>query len=289
MTLGAPVADIHGVVLPARYEIRRITPDIADWVLALNWYTQVCGSSVLSAVHSGELARHTLNAFRQLQVSNRHADMPPSNGLSYMLIDKEYVFKRPESEAHGGGLYWDELDMDDAALNADDEVAKRTLRAGMDFPIVALSQWFDAGAKGDPAIWALRKRTVPMYCLTSDMLDDRERAPWPIRPTGPGQVLQDKGTSTLEGHEGQGLMKALTHFVMRESKARGFRWFEVTCLAPQVHHVFSQPPAPFRGVTTVEMTVRDHEVRDEQGRVHTPLAKSRVNVAWKVWTELLDE
>ncbi len=289
MAPGAPVTNTHGITLPARYEIRQITPDVADWVLALNWYTQICGSDVLSAVHSGELGRHTLTAYRRLRESNRHGDMPPSNGLSYMVVDREYVFRRPGSAAAGGALYWDEIDADDPAL-ADDGLARRRLRDGMDFAVVALSQWYDAGAAGDPAIWALRRRVVPMYCLTSDMLDDRDtRFPQaPRKPTGPGQVLEDKGTSTLEGHEGKGLARALTDFVMKEMKARGFRGFSVTCLAPQVHHIFTHPPAPFRGTTVVEMTLRDYEARDEKGQLYRPLAKAKVDRGWKVWTELLD-
>ncbi|EQL01068.1 hypothetical protein G6O67_002443 [Ophiocordyceps sinensis] len=287
MALGAPVPNTHGIVLPDRYQIRQITPDVADWVLAFNWYTQICGSDVLGAVHSGELGRHTLTVYRQLRESNRHKDMPPSNGLSYMLIDKEYVFKRPESEATGGALYWDGIRVDDAAL-ADDDFSRQKLREGMDFPIVSVSQWYDAGAAGDAAIWALRRRAAPMYCLTSDMLDDRDTSfPQDARtPTGPGQVLEDKGTSTLEGHGGQGLMKGLAHFVMKEMKARGFRGFSITCMAPQVHHVFTHPPEPFKGVTVVEMTLRDHEIKDEKGQLYRPLAKSKVDRGWKVWTEL---
>ncbi|KAK1596080.1 uncharacterized protein LY79DRAFT_667569 [Colletotrichum navitas] len=288
MALGNPVADTRGIVLPSRYEIRQISPAVADWVLALNWYTQICGSEVLSGVHSGELGKATLTAYRSLRESNRHKDMPPSNGLSYMLVDKEYVFKRPESEAAGGGLYWDEIDAEDPAL-ADDQAAKRRLLEGIDFPIVSLSQWYDAGAEGDPAIWALRRRVAPVYCLTSDMLDERDTSTLEAEVTGPGQVLLDKGTSTLEGHEGKGLMKALAHFVMREMKARGFRGIMVTCLSPQVHHVFGSPPAPLRGHTLVEMTLWDYEKRDEKGQVYRPLAKSKVNKGWKVWTELADE
>lgn len=88
MTLGALVADTLGIVLPPRYEIRLTTPDVADWVLALNWYAQICDSDVVSGVHAGELAKATLPAYRRLRELSHDADMPLSSDPSYMTVDQ---------------------------------------------------------------------------------------------------------------------------------------------------------------------------------------------------------
>lgn len=286
MAPGAPVKDTHDIILPARYEIRLCTPDTAEWVSALNWYNQFFGSEVLSGVHAGDLARQVLTVHRTLLDGFRGKDMPPSNGLSYMVIDKEYVYKRPESESTGGALYWHELDVDDPAL-ADDNVAKRKLRDGMDFSIVSLVLSTDDFVPRDTDAWKLRRSVLPKYYLTNEIMEEHDHYPKePRHPTGLGQVIERLGTSTLEGYEGLGLMKKLSHFVLLELRSRGFRGFSIDALAPQVHHVWANPPPGFKATTVAESTLRDYETKDDQGVIYRPFAKSKFDRGWKVWVEV---
>lgn len=98
----------------------------------------------------------------------------------------------------------------------------------MDFALVALSQWYDAGTHGNPAIWDLKRRVAPMYDRRH-VGRDTPFQPHLRKSTGKGQILEDKGTCTLEEHQGKGLMKALAHFVHSNGRAEGERLPRLLC------------------------------------------------------------
>ncbi|KAI1076005.1 hypothetical protein F5B20DRAFT_345410 [Whalleya microplaca] len=284
MAPGAPVHNTHGVELPSRYEIRLITPDMADWISALSYFGHYFDSPIWSAIYEGHQAAQALSTHHACKVFYQMPEMPAKNGLSYCIWDKEFVFRRPESAAKGGACYWDDFDVDDPDLEVN---GRQKLSEALDFPIVSFGLSFDKFLPGHPAGWAAANSAFPLYAPMGRYFEEHDPRPkgsW--EPTGAGQVIERIGTGTRREYAGRGLMKALARFIMFEMKSRGYRAIQIGCGAPQVHHVWSNPPQ-FRSSTLVAFPTWIYE-SEEDGKKVRPYEKSRLANEYLVWTELSD-
>ncbi|KAI1098350.1 hypothetical protein F4804DRAFT_325038 [Jackrogersella minutella] len=284
MAPGAPIRDTHGVELPPRYEIRQVTPDLAGWISALSYFSHFFESQIWSAVYEGRQTIEALKAHHACKPFYELPEMAAKNGLSYCIWDKEFVFKRPESAAQGGACYWDDFDLS----NTDIEVGGRqNLLDALDFPLVGFGLSFDKFLPGDQKEWEAANKALPLNVPMGKYFethDPRPKGSW--EPTGAGQVIERVGTGTRSGYHGQGLMKALARFIMLEMKSKGYRAIQITCGAPQLHHVWSNPPKPFRSSTLGAFPTWIFEM-EEDGKKIRPYEKSNLGNLYLVWTELL--
>ncbi|KAI1442796.1 hypothetical protein ABKA04_004616 [Annulohypoxylon sp. FPYF3050] len=282
---GAPVHDTHGIQLPSRYEIRQVTPDLSRWVSALSYFSHFFGSPIWSAIYEGRQASEALKAHHVCKGFYEMPEMVAKNGLSYCIWDKEFVFKKPESAAKGGICYWDDFDLDDPEINND---GRRKLLDALDFPLVGFGLSYDKFVPGDKKEWDAANSALPMNGPMGKYFEDHDPRPkgsW--EPTAAGQVIERVGTGTREGYHGQGLMKALARFIMLEMKSKGYRGIQINCGAPQLHHVWSNPPKPFRSSTVAAFPTWIFET-EEDGKKIRPYEKSKLGNLYLVWTELLD-
>ncbi|KAI0377201.1 hypothetical protein F5Y04DRAFT_190097 [Hypomontagnella monticulosa] len=285
MAPGAPIHDTHGVELPPRYEIRLVTPELTEWISALSFHTHFFGSPIWNGIYDGQQASMALKAHDICRDFYAMPEMGMKNGLSFCIWDKEFVFKRPESAAKGGASYWDEFDLDDPNLEVDGE---QKLLDALDFPIVSFALSFDKFAPGDPKGWETAFKATPLNLPMGNYYeahDPRPKGSW--EPTMAGQVIERGGTGTRRDYHGQGLMKALSKFVMLEMKSRGYRAIQINCGAPQVHRVWTNPPKPFRSSTLVTFPTWFFEM-EEEGKKIKPFEKSKLPNLYLVWMELLD-
>ncbi|KAI1136417.1 hypothetical protein F5Y05DRAFT_107999 [Hypoxylon sp. FL0543] len=285
MAPGAPVHDTHGVELPARYEIRVITPDLADWISALSFFSHFYESPIWGAIYDGRQATEAVKAYQVCKPFYQMPEMAAKNGLSFCIWDKEFVFKKPESAAKGGACYWDDFDLNDSDLDAG---GRQKLLDALDFPLVGFGLSFDKFLPGDQKEWDAVNAALPLNPPMGkyyEAHDPRPKGSW--EPTAAGQVIERVGTGTRDGFHGQGLMKGLAKYIMLEMKARGYRGIQINCGAPQVHHVWSNPPKPFRSSTVGTFPTWIYETENDEKKVK-PYEKSKLGNLYLVWTELLD-
>ena len=258
--MSSVITDLHGVKLDPRFEIRRLEPKHEEWALAVAMHSNVYQSDVWAGLYIGQQARVCLEGFNIA----KGAYMPAiTDGWALGVFDKEYQYKRPESAATEGALYWHELDGLDTMIETD---GRRVLRDAMDFPLVSVAMGCDAS---DPAkagfTYRLLGRALPMGLFVfSITARKREAEPASAEPAKPeelkaGEVLQRTGTATADGYMGMGLMKATAHFLMHEAKSKGFKQIRLGALSPAVFHVWTNPPAPYRAEATEKLDYRAHE------------------------------
>ncbi|KAI1654483.1 hypothetical protein F4813DRAFT_210068 [Daldinia decipiens] len=282
---GAPIRNNHGIELSSRYEIRRVTPDLAESISALSFFTHYFDSPIWNAIYEGRQASEALKAYHACKPFYEMPEMAAKNGLSFCIWDKEFVFKRPESATKGGACYWNDFDIDDPNLEVN---GRQRLLDALDFPIVGFGLSFDKFAPGDPKGWEAATKATPLNVPMGkhyEAHDPRPKGSW--EPTATGQVIERVGSGTRHGYYGQGLMKALARFIMLEMKSRGYRAIQINCGAPQMHHVWSNPPKPFRSSTLVTFPTWIFEM-EEDGKKVKPYEKSKLPNLYLVWTELLD-
>ncbi|OTA99480.1 hypothetical protein M426DRAFT_67749 [Hypoxylon sp. CI-4A] len=285
MAPGAQVLNTHGVQLPPRYEIRLVTPDLAEWISALSYFSHFFESTVWSSIYEGRLAVQALKAHHACKPFFQMPEMAAKNGLSYCVWDKEFAFKKHESAVNGGACYWDDFDVDDPDLEVD---GRQKLLDALDFPIVSFGHSFDKFVTGDQKEWDVANGALPLNMPIGKYFENQDPRPkgsW--EATGAGQVIERAGTGTRSGYHGQGLMKALATFIMLELKSRGYRAIQINCGAPQVHHVWSNPPKPFRSSTIGAFPTWIYET-EEDGKKVRPYEKARWGNFYYVYVELLD-
>ncbi|ORY65439.1 uncharacterized protein BCR38DRAFT_457594 [Pseudomassariella vexata] len=239
--------------LPSRYEIRTLGPEHSDWANAIVMHSTSFASPVWSKIYS---EGKTGMCYSMFKVGAHLINHQIESGLSLGIFDKEYKFKRPESVATGGKLYWNLND------ESADEVA---LLEQMDFPLVSVAMAYDSSNPLDMARITPLVEIMPLLGVRNRILQERDtRDPKSWQATGPGQVLFRNATATKAGEEGRGLMKLLAQYMMRKSAAEGFRGIQIQCLHDAVNHVWSQPPEPFKGEVVAKFNCasdEDEEVR----------------------------
>lgn len=129
--------------LPARYEIRPLGPEHAEWAAAIVVHSNVFHSTVFAPVYPDNQAVR----FRQaLQAAGYLVDHQVKSGLSFGVFDTEYPFKQPGSAAGvgGGTFYYEQL-----SAEGDDVRTGEDILAAMDFPLVSVALAYDGVDKLD--------------------------------------------------------------------------------------------------------------------------------------------
>ncbi|TKA70416.1 hypothetical protein B0A49_06214 [Cryomyces minteri] len=148
----------------------------------------------------------------------------------------------------------------------------------MDFPLVSVALAYDQNDPLDMAKVMPLVEVLPLFGTfyhVIEVLDKRDPTSW--KATGPQQVLMRNATSTRHDYEGEGLMKKLAQFLMREAKLEGYRGIQIECLHDAVTHTWCHPPQPFKGELIAEVDMETYEEEAEDGkrvRVFAP-AKQR--------------
>ncbi|KAM0258672.1 hypothetical protein ACHAQJ_003680 [Trichoderma viride] len=262
--------------LPSRYEIRPLEPKHGAWAKAIVALSNVYQTSIWTASCPENLTRRAYETYKSMTYLIQHQI---ESGHSLGVFDKEYKFKQTESVITEGNIYWD---LDDEAADAS------KLLEQMDFPLVSVAMAYDSFDPLDPEKLTNMMVALPGFGPAMSALaaaDGREIGSW--KATGPGQVLFRAATSTRHDHEGKGIMKALSHYLMRASAAKGFRGIQIECVSDAVTHVWSHPPEPFHTDLVSEINSMDVAAEDESGRKFYPLRPSKQRLC-KLYCRLQD-
>ncbi|KAK8030070.1 hypothetical protein PG993_011361 [Apiospora rasikravindrae] len=252
--LPPPVANTHGIELPARYRICLLTDEYTDWVKALYSDGFLLRATPWVAMNrtappGRSRVNLALSAFTELDGFHRYL---VNSGLSYAIFDTEYAFQRPGSAEAGGHLYWDDggvflgqhehqrqQNRGDYDEDEEDDAKVNRLVEGMDFPLVCYGLSYDAfapyPAETQKIVNAFYPLRGPMFEYIDQHLDKRPRDhPDRQPPTRPREILMRNGCITKRGYEGRGLMTALNRFIALEARARGFRGLSLGTNSPTV-------------------------------------------------------
>ncbi|RFU72739.1 hypothetical protein TARUN_9519 [Trichoderma arundinaceum] len=250
--------------LPPRYEIRSLELKHHDWAKAIVALSNVYNTTVWTASCRQNLTRRTYDTYKSMTYLIQHQI---ESGHSLGVFDKEYKFKRSESVATGGNIYWN---------LANETADAKDLLEQMDFPLVSVAMAYDSFDPLNLEKLVDMMAALPGFgpAMTSlNAVDKRNIDSW--RATGPGQVLFRAATSTRQDYEGKGLMKALAHYLMRASAAKGFRAIQIECVSDAVIHVWSHPPEPFHTDLVGDINSMDVKAEDKTGAKYYALRPSK--------------
>ena len=255
----------------SRYEIRQLTPADVDAAQAVISHSNAFYSPIWSVVYDPyETAMKLFQAKYLIQYQIE-------SGLSYGVFDTQYQYKRPESAATNGKVYWD---VNGPATDA------ATLLEQMDFPLVSIALSYDQFHPLDMAQMAPLITALPLFGTVYGTLaaaDNREPTDW--HATAAGQVLMRNGTSTRADYEGQGIMKKMAHWLMREAKLKGYRNIQIECGHDAVTDAWLHPPAPFTGELISSFNAATYEEDSPNGEKLHPFSPSKQLVT-KVYVTL---
>ncbi|KJZ75280.1 hypothetical protein HIM_05206 [Hirsutella minnesotensis 3608] len=260
--------------LPPRYEIRVLGPEHIEWASAIVIHSNLYHSPIWPAVYPNDRAARVYKAFNSIYYLVRHQ---VESGYSLGIFDKEYQFRRPESAATGGQLYWDQKDL---------EASGEKLLEQMDFPLVSVALAYDGINPLDHDKMKGLMESLPMlgtaYALL-ERLDSREKSSWEAQK--PREVLHRNATSTRHEYEGKGLMRKLANYMMRTAAAEGFRGIQIEPLSDAVAHVWANPPAPFTAEVVSTFHMASWEEENEKGEKYNPFYPASQRVS-KIYTTL---
>ena len=265
--------------LPPRYEIRKLTPEQIPWATAVVSHSNAFHSPVWTKVYPQDIAKRFYEVMKTADYLVRHQ---VESGMSYGVFDLEYQFKRPESAAAGGALYFDTTD-----LTLD---SARAL-SQMDNPLVSVALAYDQINPLDMEQLGPLIQTLPLFATLYGILESLDqRAPESWKATGPRQVLMRNATSTRVDYERGGLMKKLAQFLMRQADALGYRGIQIEAAHDAVAKTWLEPPEPFRGELVGRFDCGTYEVEEERegektGRMVKPFAPS-VQAISKIYCHL---
>ncbi|KAI0130478.1 hypothetical protein BJ170DRAFT_316110 [Xylariales sp. AK1849] len=249
----------------SRYEIRKLDESHIEWALAITSHSNTFHSPMWTPLLRGSLTLSCYTSFKVDEYIIRHQIL---SGHSLGAFDREYSFKRGESEATGGKLWW----------NLDDETAgAEQLLEQMDFPLVSVALAYDAMDPLDMALVAPSFEAFPGFATTVEeltMLDTREPATW--EASKPGELLLRSATSTRAEYEGRGLMKLLAHDMMARAAQQEFRAIQIESTHPAVTHVWEHPPPPFKGVVVAQLHTKTFSETDDKGEKTYPFSDADV-------------
>ncbi|KAL3953961.1 hypothetical protein ACCO45_011917 [Purpureocillium lilacinum] len=260
--------------LPDRFEIRVLEPKHLEWAAAIVSHSNLFHSPVWPVIYPELKAKRAYAAQKEARYLVNHQI---ESGYSLGVFDKEYQFKRPESAATGGALYWDE---------ADEDASGATLLEQMDFPLASVALAYDSfqparhGQDGRADRGAAR--VSDLYTILGSR-DRRDPEAWKAK--APGEVLFRNATSTRHDYEGMGIMGITARYMMREMAKQGFRGIQIECAADAVNYVWSNPPAPFKGEVVSDFDMGTYEEEGEDGQKRNPFYPSKQR-ATKVYCTL---
>lgn len=245
--------------LPSRYEMRVLEPKHIEWASAIVIHSNIFHSPMWTALYPDNKTARAYDGLKHATYLVKHQ---VDSGHSLGVFDKEYRFRRQESAATDGALYWD---------TSDEGADAEKLLEQMDFPLVSVALAYDSFNGLDMEKMAGLMGVLPLYGPVYHVLaanDKRDAKSW--RANRAGEVLFRNATSTRCDHEGKGIMKALAQHMMRTAAAEGFRGIQIECLSDAVNHVWSNPPAPFRGEVVSEFHTMTYEEKDDKGETGHP-------------------
>ena len=238
--------------LPDRYEIRRLTSEHTPWVKAIVIHSNIAHSPVWTKIFPTNRAQKMYDMFHAADYLCKHQI---DSGHSFGVFDLEYKYKRAESEATGGKLYWDE---------ENPAVSDAELLQQMDFPLASVALAYDGVNPLDMEEVMKLVAVLPQFGTVYhhlEVLDPRPPASW--KATGPNQVLMRNATSTRHDAETKGLMRRLAEFLMRYAAELGFRGAQIECLHDRVTEVWSNPPKPFEGRVVCQFEIAGYKEEQE--------------------------
>lgn len=261
--------------LPPRYEVRTLGKEHEVWASAIIYHSFVHSNKLWAELYPEK--DKTLRIYSAVVAGQAIVSHQARSGLSLGIFDKEYRFKRPESEKTGGKLYWDFLNTD---------ATRQELLDQMDFPLVSVAMAFDLYDPPTQILVDATIRALPPAEKIFSILEGRDgRDPKVWEATGPGQVLMRFATATREDATGLKLMKTMAHYMMHKAAEDGFRAIDIECFSPAVHHVWANPPSPFKGNLISEVDVYNYEEENDEGTKVYPMRPANARVT-KVYVEL---
>lgn len=172
--------------LPSRYEIRALEPKHLEWASAIIVHNNIFHSTIWSILYPEDKTRRAYSGLKETEYLVKFGI---DSGHSLGVFDLEYQFKRPESAATAGGLYWN---------TADETASAEALLDNMDFPLVSVAigydgfdavDWEHKDDRMDGLLKVLPLRRTMGLILNSR--DKRQPASW--KPTHRGEVLFSEG------------------------------------------------------------------------------------------------
>jgi len=243
---------------PVRYEIRQLTSADLEAATALLVHANMFHSPLWAVVYA---SRATELALAMTEPSKYLVQHQIDSGLSYGVVDTQYQYKRAESAATGGKLYWD---------FADTKAAGATLLEQIDFPLVSIALSYDQFHPLDMPRMMPFIQLLPLFGTLYGALaggDKRNPADWSATATG--QVLMRNGSATRVDYEGKGLMKGMAGWLMREAKLKGFRAIQIEGSHEAVSETWLHPPAPFTAELVASFDTATYEEDGPNGeKVH---------------------
>lgn len=239
--------------LDSRFEIRRLEAKHIPWANTIVIHSNMFHSPVWPVLYPEAKTARALKLFDAMDYLVRHQ---VESGMSFGVFDTQYEYKRPESAATEGALYWDQLTED---------ASPEDLLAAMDFPLTSVALSYDGNSPLDLSKLGPLMEGLPLFATVYGIFqgeDKRDPATW--KPTGPRQVLMRNATSTRAEYEGKGIMGKQARWLMREAKKEGYRGINIECLADAVAYVWTHPPAPFEAEVVCRFEIADWEVEDEK-------------------------
>lgn len=257
--------------LEPRYEIRKLEPKHIEWAAAIVSHSNSFHSSVWPVLYPQNNGKNAIQLALDAVYLVEHQI---NSGLSFGVFDTQYVFKRKESEATQGRLYWDLSEPSVKETQGLEAEAQRLLQQ-MDFPLVSVALSYDAHYALDMTRMESLLAALPHFGLIYHILEEGDsRDPTSWKAKGPNELLMRNATSTRRDYEGEGIMAALARWLMREADARGFRGIQIEAIADAVTHVWSTAEPPYRGLVVSEFSTGTW--RDEKGELAFAPAQQRI-------------
>lgn len=247
--------------LNSRYEIRKLGLEHTKWAAAIVIHSNQFHGPLWTALYPNNITDIVHRAYTAGDYLWEHQI---KSGMSFGVFDTEYKFKRPESEATGGAIYWDPSE---PSIQETQGLAAESARLleQMDFPLVGVALSYDAMDKLDYEQMGPLMACLPHFPLLYQILAMRDkRDPNPSIPKAQGEILMRNATSTRFDYEGNKLMSGLARWLMREADAKGYKGIQIETVHPVVGAVWSNPPAPYKG--TVVSSFHTKEWTDEEGK-----------------------
>ena len=261
--------------LTSRYEVRQLKPEHAAWAAAIVCHSNIFHSPVWPLAYPEDKVKRLYAMFNNCDYLLNHQI---DSGMSFGIFDLEYKYKRPESAATGGKLYWNEKELD---------IDPPTLLKQMDFPLCSVAMAYDGINELEfPKLMPLIE-TLPLFATLYhelEIADKRDPASW--KPKGPKEVLLRNATSTRADYEGEGLMKKLAQWLMRQAVGNGFRGIQIECAHDAVTHVWLNPPKPFSAELESKFDTAVYTQEDEEGRTIHPFREGK-QVITKIYVTLV--
>lgn len=264
--------------LRTRYEIRQLEPKHIEWAAAIVSHSNGFYSPVWTVLYPERTGKDAIQLAHDAIYLVEHQI---NSGLSFGVFDTEYVYKREESKATEGKLYWDISEPSVKESQGLEAEAQRLLQQ-MDFPLVSVALSYDAHNALDMSKMQPLLECLPHFGLLYHILEEGDsRDPESWKAKRPNELLLRNATSTRRDYEGEKIMAGLARWLMREADSRGFRGIQIECVADAVTHVWSAPEHPYRGTIVSEFHTDTHT--DEAGSLpfapaHQRITKCYVNL-----------